>query len=322
MDDTGSRTSQSGQTLVLITVFMLALLGMCALAIDVGSWYQQKRSLQNGADAGALAGAAGLPVSWATAASAAAGEFGKNVTGGSLSYQQATTYRSGDSILVTASRPSPSFFAKAFGKNSITIKATAKATVVNAGGGALPWGVMQKPYTPGATYPIYVDNSGPNNGSISLPAWNGSSCSLASGASLYRAEIDGSAGTCVVDLNDVIDVKSGQNTGPTTQGVSDRCNGLQPASSVVSFTANGTPTILQPASCQLVLLPTVLDNATSQPIWPGGGGKVKVVGFSWWVIIAVLNGGKEVDAVYVGDAPTDPFSGGPLSGAYTAQLTG
>jgi Flp pilus assembly protein TadG len=319
MNDTGS---QRGQTLVLLTLFMFVLLGMCALVIDMGSWYQQKRSLQNGTDAGALAGAAGLPVNWSTATTAAGSEFGKNVVGGSLSYQSATTYRSGDSIIVTASKSSPSFFAKAFGHSSVTLTTTAKATVTNAGGGALPWGVMQKPYVPGTTYPIYVDTSGPNTGSISLPAWNGTSCGLSSGASLYRDEIDGSAGTCLVKLNDVIDTKSGQNTGPTTQGVNSRCGTLKPASTIVSFAANGTPTLLQPASCQLVLLPTVLDYPSSLPVWPGGGGQVKVVGFSWWVITAVLQGGKEVDAMYVGDAPTDPFAGGALSGAFQAQLTG
>ena len=40
------------------------------------------------------------------------------------------------------------------------------------------------------------------------------------------------------------------------------------------------------------------------------------------MITAVLQGGKEVDAMYVGDAPTDPFAGGTLSGAFQAQLTG
>ena len=47
-----------------------------------------------------------------------------------------------------------------------------------------------------------------------------------------------------------------------------------------------------------------------------------MVGFSWWVISAVLSGGNEVDAVYVGDAPTDPIAGGTLPAAFQAQLTG
>jgi hypothetical protein len=39
--------AQRGQTLPVIVLFMFALLGMCALAIDVGSWYQGKRATQN-----------------------------------------------------------------------------------------------------------------------------------------------------------------------------------------------------------------------------------------------------------------------------------
>ena len=328
MNNTGS---QRGQTLVLITVFMFALLGMCAFAIDVGSWYQQKRSLQSGADAGALAGAALLPNGWSSATSAAGSEFGKNIAGGSLSYQQTTTFTTNDSIIVTASKPSPTYFAQIFGKSSVSIKATAKATMMNAAGGAVPWGVMKQPYVPGTTYPIYVDNSGPNNGALRLPAWDTSStqCTTGSvngvgGSALYTAEVAGGVvTTCPVKLNDVLGTKTGQNTGPTTQGVASRCNGLQSPSSIVTFSANGTPTLQQPGSCQLVLLPVVVDANTGASSWPKtGNGDVRVVSFSWWVISAVLQGGKEVDAVYVGEAPVDPTSGSPLPAAFQAQLTG
>ena len=121
---------------------------------------------------------------------------------------------------------------------------------------------MQKPvHVPGATYPIYIDISGPNNGSISLPAWNGTSCGLSSGAVAVprrdrrqRRHLPGQARTTVIDT------ESGQNTGPTTQGVNSRCGTLKAANTIVSFAANGTPTLLQPTSCQLVLLPTVLDS--------------------------------------------------------------
>jgi Flp pilus assembly protein TadG len=318
--------SERGQTLVLFSLFLSALLGISALVIDVGFWYQQKRSLQSAADAGALAGAVSLPVGWSSATSTAAGEFGKNSALGSASYQQASTFVSGDSILVTASQPAPGFFAKVLGHASITISATAKATMVNSGGGALPWAVMQKPYVPGTSYPIYTDNRGPNNGAVRLAAQSspGSPCSASGGDSLYRAEIaGGSVTTCPVQLNDVLTTKTGQNAGPTTQGVGDRCTSLQPASSIVTFTADGTPTLLQPDSCQLVLLPVVVDASTGAPTWPTtGSGDVKVVGFSWWVVTAVTQGGKEVDAVYIGNAPTDPSAAGPLPSAYHAQLTG
>jgi Flp pilus assembly protein TadG len=62
---------QRGQSLVVITLFMMSLLGMAAMAIDVGSWYQTKRSLQADADSAALAGVASLPAGWSYAQTAA-----------------------------------------------------------------------------------------------------------------------------------------------------------------------------------------------------------------------------------------------------------
>ena len=242
--------SQRGQTLPIITLFMFAMLGMCALAIDVGSWYQQKRSLQSAADAGALAGAAYLPVSWAAANTAAAGEYTKNASGDTVTYQASTQFVADDSITVTASRPASSFFAQVFGHGSITVKATAQATVVQSGGGALPWGVMKGTYTPGSTYTIYTNNKGPNNGAIRLPAWDSSSASCvdSGGSSLYRDELAGTAAACMLALDQVVKTDTGQNTGPTTQGVSSRCGSLQPASSIVSFGGMGQVSLIQPAN--------------------------------------------------------------------------
>jgi Flp pilus assembly protein TadG len=331
MNDTGSRTSQNGQTLVLITVFMMSLLGMCALAIDVGSWYQQKRAVQNAADAGALAGAATLPSGWSAAASAAAAELDNNISGATVTYTPTSVYVTNDSIKVTASKPAQSFFAKALTSKKVTTTVSATATFMNSGGGALPWGVIKGSYTPGNTYPIFVDQSGPNFGSIRLPAWDTASQTCTTGgvtgggANLYASEVSGSVTVCPVKIDDVIATKTGGNSGPTTQAVSDRCGGaaLQPASTIASFPATGTPSLLKPASCQVVLLPVVVDASNGNPAWPTtGSGNIRVVGFSWWVVTAVKNQGKEVDAVYVGDAPiTATSSGSTLPGAYTAQLT-
>jgi len=46
-----------GQVLVLVALAMVVLLGMAALAIDVGFMYCTRNELQRSADAGALAGA-------------------------------------------------------------------------------------------------------------------------------------------------------------------------------------------------------------------------------------------------------------------------
>ena len=48
-------TDDRGAVLVLVAVMMTALIGMAALVIDIGSLYVEKRQLQNGGDAAALA---------------------------------------------------------------------------------------------------------------------------------------------------------------------------------------------------------------------------------------------------------------------------
>jgi hypothetical protein len=322
---------QAGQTLPLFVVFLVVLLGMCALAIDVGFWAQGKRAAQNSADASALAGAAFLGVDWPTAQTNASSEFTKNMASGdTASYTQSTTYIPGDTIQVTVNRQAQTFFAKIFGKTSVTLTATARATMVQNGGGALPWAVMNNPYVPGNTYQIYTDNSGPNNGAVRLPAWDTATsvCTTGNvnglgGAQLYQAQITGGiVTTCPIIVNQVIDTKTGQNTGPTSAGIDARCSPLQDPSTIATFGGGGV-TLLQPNSCQLVLLPVVINNQDGSNNWPGqGSGQVKVVSFSWWILKDYTNGGKIVDAVYVGPAQTDPSLGNTLPPAYIPQLTG
>ena len=53
---------ESGQAFVFVAAILTALVGMAALVVDVGSWYQADRRLQTAADAAALAGAQELPL--------------------------------------------------------------------------------------------------------------------------------------------------------------------------------------------------------------------------------------------------------------------
>ena len=48
---------EKGQTLVLVAVMMMALLGLTAIAVDLSYVFVQRRNMQNAADAGALTGA-------------------------------------------------------------------------------------------------------------------------------------------------------------------------------------------------------------------------------------------------------------------------
>jgi len=107
---------------------MVPLLGFGALTADLGSWYHTGRSLQAAADAAALAGAQALPLDTGTAAGLAnqyAAKNGGTIAPGGISFSQASAPN--DSITVTVIGTAPSFFAKVFGINSVTLHASATA---------------------------------------------------------------------------------------------------------------------------------------------------------------------------------------------------
>ena len=171
---------------------------------------------------------------------------------------------------------------------SVTITATARATVssfttVHSNQDIMPWGVMKGTYTPGQPYQIYTDNSSSNNGALSLPYVNNANCPVPNGANPYRDEIDGTLNACPVSVGEQLDVKPGQNAGPTRQGIDTRITSWKPLDQIVQMSANGQATVIDPTSKQLVLIPIVEDpnGATN---WLNGAGWVRVVGFAWFVI--------------------------------------
>jgi Putative Flp pilus-assembly TadE/G-like len=119
--------NERGQTMVLTTLFVAALLGMAALVVDLGTWFRDQRDLQAVADAAALAGAQELPEDTSLARSRAIDYTTKN-GGASPGITFTSTLGSGlDTIRVELQRPAPGFFAKVFGVNSVEIRAHAVA---------------------------------------------------------------------------------------------------------------------------------------------------------------------------------------------------
>ncbi len=53
--DVGRSRGEAGQALILFTVMIVVFLGFCALVVDVGRAYAERRSMQNAADASTLA---------------------------------------------------------------------------------------------------------------------------------------------------------------------------------------------------------------------------------------------------------------------------
>src|SRR5437763_240746 len=121
------RREEGGQVLVLAAISMTAIVAMAAFVIDVSSWYQLQRKTQAAADAGALAAAQYLPSSPSTATSTAQTYVGKNISGATATI---TTPYTSDSnkIHVTVTATAPTFFAKIFGINSVTVSADSTAS--------------------------------------------------------------------------------------------------------------------------------------------------------------------------------------------------
>ena len=143
---------QDGQALYLASALLVVLLGMAAISIDIGFAIHAQRELQTSTDAAATAGALDLPnATAATTAKAYDGEStGKNyrpdlpgvqeVTGFPAVYcvtasqlatlsitvgPTCTNAAGGNAVVVEQQVTIPTFFARVFGFNSITLHANA-----------------------------------------------------------------------------------------------------------------------------------------------------------------------------------------------------
>lgn len=121
--------AESGQALVVTTVFLVVLIGGTALTLDVGSWYREHRQAQTTADAAALAGAQSLPGNTSDATTVAQTFAGKN--GGGIVATGGIAFRSdfepNDTLTVKVIRTAPGFFSKLFGIDSTQVHAAATA---------------------------------------------------------------------------------------------------------------------------------------------------------------------------------------------------
>ena len=252
---------------MILVLFLMSLLGVAAFAIDYGMWSVNRSQVQSAADAAALAGAAGIPGGWGTATGYASSEYTKNgKPADTYAASQATDLAPNDSVMVNASRSVGTGFAGIFGIHSVTVSASARATIqsfsqVN-GLNVMPWGVLQGSYTSGQPYPIYTkDTANANNGAISLPYVNNANCPVPNGASTYSDEIAGTTQVCPVSVGETVDTKPGNNSGPTSQGLNQRITSWETLNQIVQFQADGTAKLLDPNSPQLVLIPVLTNQS-------------------------------------------------------------
>jgi len=219
---------ESGQALILAAAAMVVVIGMAAMAIDVGMFLQEKRDLQNAADAAALAGAQDLPTSPANAVANATTWAGENGIGaGELEgVTVSTTYVASDTITVQVKRDVPWLFARVLGRGSDTVRADATARVgsPSVAFGVMPWSLLESAKA-GATYGVevtlkYSSQEGVSGDYGLLDLGGGTGCSA------YRDNLTNGA---EVTLHSQIPTEPGNCVGPTEQGLQDRLNATSPA---------------------------------------------------------------------------------------------
>jgi hypothetical protein len=316
------RKNEHGQAVVLMVISLAMLIGMCALVLDVGGWFREKRQLQAAADASALAGAQALPESWSTAKSLAL-EFADKNGGGVLaaSVISGTTFVSGDTISVSAQKDQAGNFSGMLGVKSVSIHATASAVRGSFTGwakGLAPWVIDKPSILFGQIFTFKVASgdqaSAGNFGGVDLPVKE-KGCDYGSGGNDYYDLIAMRDHSCLVKVTGSLPVEPG-NKAATGTAVKDRGakQNFDPYSILTTY-ANGTTEITDYNNPNVIVIPII------QAFHQGSSAPFVVTGFAWFIITSWTN--KEVTGMFVrsgapsdGICPTgsDPNAGCPFGG--------
>ena len=245
---TRQSVSERGQVLVLAAVALPVLLGMVGMAIDIGTYASERRTLQNAADSIALAAAQGLPDE---SAAQSAGQ----------QYASRNGIASGDYQLVVNGTANPPYaraiitkqhsfaFVKVLGIDSSAVGSRATANKVSVGGssGVVPWTITQATQDAaalGSQVVMKYDSTGGSNGNfgairIDGPGANTYNTSVRYGSTSFACAISAAnctAGACpgtypatCAENSPTCDgpdctPQTGNLIGPTATGVDFRMN--------------------------------------------------------------------------------------------------
>ncbi|HSD02913.1 MAG TPA: pilus assembly protein TadG-related protein [Gaiellales bacterium] len=287
--------SQRGQTLPLICLFMVTLLGISGMVLDLGNGYAQRRAVQNEADAAAIAGADAVPTGGTAAAAqqmaAKNGRPGDQVT---------VTMSGNDTVTVTVSRVAPTFFLKVFGKTSLPVSATAVARIEALGavkGHVSPYAVTVAAYANGTGTTLFKESQPGAYGTIDLPTTDNTSGGSCSGnvnkgtPSNISPELSDNLPSGTLVVGGCLSVKSGAS---------------QPSGNVVNTIPPGNGNMaqdLQPlGNGQYQVIPQPWDDSNGLPprlmyipivqTLPSGNGQATIVSFAWFYMTSATGGGS------------------------------
>ena len=219
-------SDDKGNVTVIIAICMVVFLMFATITVDVGSLYEERRSLQTVADSAALAGVQELPEDPDGAVQKAieySAKHGKTISSDDVIIS--STLAENDTITVSATNSNtPLYFAKVIGQNSANVGATAKAVIASPSEyiGVVPWGVPDQPLNPGQEY-VLKYGSGPGGESY---CGNFQALALDSpGGNEYRNNIFQGASTPLM-VGDIIKTQTGNQVANTEKGVKNRINSL------------------------------------------------------------------------------------------------
>ncbi len=321
------RRGEGGQALILAVLVMAVLLGFTAMAIDVGLLFENRRHLQNSADAMALAGVQELPVD-PLAAKQKAKDWAANngiAPAEIKSIEVRTKSFPNDTLAVELTQNFNWIFARALGKTSSSVSSRAVARTGSLLGGhqTMPWALLMgdTPCLDPAGNPLYGISCSVKvgAGSSAIDGWYGALDfdGIGGGSAEYESNIvDGTTDTayCIVGSpmppcqSSTITALDGNKTGGTDQGITTRelvpqcdANGNGKDDFTEVFLPNvGVPPyfVVCPDSPWLIIIPIV--SYDSIP--------VKNVTIQGWAL-AYLEGYKCVDNT--GPLPLSPIAKPP-----------
>ena len=274
---------ERGSTIVLVTIGMVAFLGMVALVFDAGLIYVNRAQLAHGADAAVLAGGQDLPDS-VNRATATATDYG---AGNGLKPGEVAVTVSADqkTISVDTHRRINLFFARVLGHNSSDITARASATYgpLSRVEGAAPLGIVYQEFIFGEEYILKEGAGGgePDPDSAYHSGWFGALSLGKAGADQYRTNlIEGYKDA--LSVGDIVNTETGNMSGPTEEGVNvriARCKRV-PQCTIDDF-ERGCP--------QILIVPVI------EPVDDGGNQvkQVKILGFAAFFAEAVTGSGQD-----------------------------
>ncbi len=232
-----NHSQERGSVVVLVVLSLTVLLGFCAIVTDVGLLYAQKAHLQNSVDAAALAGVQELPTDRSKAEEKAIDYATRNgLPAVTVSFEANNAI-----IIVQATQQAPTYFARIFGITEEQISVSAKAMMVPPDGmsGAVPLSIQEQEFEFGEKYVLksgggsgtsdwYLDDDKNNSArkvedTSGNSGWYGALELSGSGANTYEYDLaNGYDGT--LRVGQVLDVKHGNMSGPTADGINTRLN--------------------------------------------------------------------------------------------------